>query len=136
MTAAILDVQKAIFKALTADSELVDALGGQKIFDKMPERVDAPYVVIGRSTASDWSTATDEGEAVTLFIHVWSQSGSRAECHTLQQHLKRILHDQAQALDAHHLVAMRLQFSETRRDRKSEHLHGVMRFRGVTEVVV
>ncbi len=136
MIAATLDLQQTIFKALVADLDLIAELDGQKIFDQMPERVAPPYIVVGRTTTSDWSTSTESGEAVTVFIHVWSDQGSRTQCYELQAHLKRILHDKSQSLDSHHLIALRLQFSETRRDRKSEHLHGVMRFRGVTEVAV
>jgi hypothetical protein len=133
MTSAALDLQQSIFKILLADSELGTELNGQKIYDQVPDRVKPPYVVVGRTTADDWSTSTENGEAVTVFIHVWSDSGSRRQCHVLQTHLKRLLHDQPQSLENHHLVALRLQFSETRRDLRSGHLHGVMRFRGVTE---
>jgi len=136
MTAAIAELQQAIFKTLVEDEDLIGKLGGVKIYDQVPERVALPYIVIGRTTSNDWSTSTEDGEAVTLFIHVWSRSGARTQCHELQQHLKRILHDTSQTLESNHLVALRLVFSETRRDQVSEHLHGVMRFRGVTEVSV
>ena len=52
------DLVTSLFDALQSNPELTDALGGTKIFDKLPERIAYPYVVIGRTSTADWSTAT------------------------------------------------------------------------------
>ena len=58
MTGATLDLQQSIFKALLADSDLTSDLGGQKIFDQVPDRVKLPYIVIGRTAAHRyWSNS-------------------------------------------------------------------------------
>jgi len=133
MTDPAIELQQAIFKALSQDTELSTSLGADKIFDRVPERVGFPYIVIGRSATSDWSTSTEGGEAIVLYIHTWSSSASRSESHTLQAHVKRILAGTLPPLTDHHLVNLRFQLAETRRDRVSEHFHGLLRFRAVTE---
>lgn len=136
MTVAALQVQQAIFKTLANDASLIGQLGGAKIFDHVPERVQPPYVIVGRTAVSDWSTATEGGESIALFLHTWSKSTSRRESYELQERVKQVLLNGVQPLDGHHLVNLRFQFSETRRDRVSMHLHGVMRFRAFTEPAI
>ena len=128
-----IDLQETIFKALSQDNELLTLLGPNKVFDRVPERVDFPYIVIGRSTTSDWSTSTEDGETIVFFIHTWSRISSRSECHALQAQVKRVLAGSLAPLTDHHLINLRFQLAETRRDRVSEHFHGVLRFRAVTE---
>ncbi len=135
MIDAALDLRQAVYKTLVQDTDLMAALGGNRIFDRVPERVGFPYLVIGRTMASDWSTSTETGEAITLFIHSWSRSPGRNESHALQGHVKRILAAGLVPLADHHLVNLRFQLAETRRDRKSRHFHGVLRFRAVTEPI-
>jgi hypothetical protein len=45
------------------------------------------------------------------------------------------LHDAALTLDEHHLVNLRLEFSEARYDEDLSVYHGLLRFRAVTEPV-
>lgn len=133
MTSALSALQRSIFTVLSQDNDLANVLGSAKIFDRVPERVEPPYVVLGRSMVSDWSTSTDTGEAIVFFIHVWSQANSRTECNSIQAHIKRILAANIPPLDSQTLVALRFQLAENRRDRLTEHIHGVMRFRAVIE---
>ncbi len=133
MTSSVSQLITGIFKALLTDAELVTLLGGAKIYDRLPEKIEPPYVVVGRTTTSDWSTSTEGGEAITLFIHVWSNALSGDEDYRIQDRLKHVLGSAEIALQDHQLIHLRFQYAETRRDRQSAHVHGVMRFRGVTE---
>ena len=132
MSTATSNLRRALFRALGADPDLTTAIGSERIFDRVPERVRPPYIVLGRSTVSDWSTATDEGEAIVFFIHVWSLSDARQECEDIQDHVRRVLAS-APTLEQGNLVALRFQLAETRRDRPSGYVHGVLRFRAVIE---
>lgn len=132
MTAHNSALQRVCFQALSADPALTTLLGADRIFDRVPERVRPPYVVLGQSMVSDWSTATEDGEAIVFFIHVWSKSSDRDQCHAAQQEVKRVL-ESGLSLPATNLVALRFQLTDTRRDRPSGYLHGVMRFRAVIE---
>ncbi|EFL88959.1 DUF3168 domain-containing protein [Ahrensia sp. R2A130] len=135
MKDATLAVHKAAYQALYADTDLQAELGGARIFDRVPERARPPYVVLGDARSDDWSTATEGGEAIVFFVHIWTRSGHRRDNHALQAHAKRILTADGLTIEDHHLVAQRYQFSDTRRDRLHGYLHGVLRFRAVTEPV-
>ena len=123
----------ALFKALNASGELEAALGGSKIFDKLPERVAYPYIVIGRTSTSDWSTATEAGSAITIFIHCWSKAANRSEISTLQRLIEDTLGDGLPAMEDHHLIQLRRQLAETQRDHARGLVHGLMRYRAVLE---
>lgn len=133
MSDGIQELQKFVFSTLLTDSELVSTLGGPKIFDHVPERVAHPYIVLGRCIASDWSTSTEDGQALTFFIHIWSKSKSRAEINSLQEKVKLLLTDHPNLVGQHCLAALRFQLVETRRDRPNGFLHSVLRFRAVLE---
>ena len=132
MTAHNSALQRACFHALSADPDLTALLGADRVFDRVPERVRPPYLVLGQSMVSDWSTATEDGEAIVFFIHVWSKSSDREQCHAAQEEVKRVL-EGALSLPAANLVALRFQLADTRRDRPSGYLHGVMRFSAIIE---
>jgi hypothetical protein len=132
MTAHNAALQRACFHALATDTGLSDLLGTDRIFDRVPERVRPPYVVLGQSMVSDWSTATEDGEAIVFFVHVWSKSSAREECHAVQEAVKRVL-EAAVSITEADLVALRFQLADTRRDRPSGFLTGVIRFGAVIE---
>lgn len=133
MKDAALAVHAAVYQALATDSELQGELGGSLPFDRVPQRARPPYIVLGDARSDDWSTATEGGEAIIFFVHIWTRSGHRRDNHELQAHVKRILTADGLSIEDHHLVALRYQFSDTRRDRQHGYLHGVLRFRAVTE---
>lgn len=126
-------LQDAVIAALAADADLTTALHGRKIYDTPPAGAAMPYVAIGQSVERDWSTGSDEGREHTLTLLVWSRARGRDEAHTLMGHLRRVLNDGALALQGWHLVALRHELSEVRRDNESESWRGLVRFRAVTE---
>lgn len=132
MMDATTDLQASVYKALVQDSEILTTLDGAKIFDHVPDRTSPPYIVLGRSTSSDWSTSTETGEAIVFIVHTWSKSASRSENNTLQNLIRKNL-DGPIELNDHDLVNLRFQLAETRRDRVTGYLHGVSRFRAITE---
>ena len=127
------DVQKAIYEALIANGDLITLLGGTKIFDHHPERVAFPYIVLGQATSTDWSTSTEDGTEHLITVHIWSRRSGREEVYDIQRQVGVSLHDAQFSGQDHHIINLRFAFSETRRDANSGRLHGVMRFRAVTE---
>lgn len=127
------DYHQAIFKALLQDNDLLALLGGPHIFDRLPERIAPPYCVIGMMRIDDWSTASEDGSALTFQVHVWSKEKSRSQCNAVLQRAEEVLVNGALSLTDHHHIHTRRQYSEIRRDRNTAHFHGVTRFRGVTE---
>ena len=132
MTAATADLQKAIFAALLADSGLVAALGGGKVFDHAPAGVAFPYVTLGRASVYDWSTATESGAEQLFTLHVWSKTQGKKETLDIMEAIRARL-DEPLGLEAHRLVALRLDYSEARYDEDLLIHHGLLRFRAMIE---
>jgi hypothetical protein len=49
----------------------------------VPEGTPLPYVVIGEDIATDWSTKLQNGQEVTVTLHVWSDYDGMAEVKAL-----------------------------------------------------
>ena len=64
---------------------------------------------------------------------MWSRAQGRREAHAIIDTLRVILHDELFALDGHRLVNLRHEFSEVRRTADGETIHGITRYRAVTE---
>lgn len=133
MSDACQELITSLFEALTDSSELTSLLGGVKIFDRVPDRAGFPYVVIGRTSTTDYSTASEDGVAIVLFIHCWSKSADRREIHAVQQQIDAVLTGPLPAMATHNLIHLRNQFSETQRDHVRRVMHGLTRFRAVLE---
>lgn len=133
MTGSSLALQQAVVAALSADSGLLAALGGPRLYDDTPQPLSFPYVTIGQTTirASDGDLAPADEHIFTL--HVWSRAKGRREALAIIGELCRALHDQPLTLTGHRLVNLRHDFSEARRERDGDTIHGIARFRAVTE---
>ena len=133
MTAPAAELQKAVYGALAGNVGLVAQLGGAHVHDHAPANVPFPYITIGRTSVYDWSTGTESGTEQLLTLHVWSKAKGKAEAHELMHTVAGLLTDAELALDGHHLVNLRLEFSEIVFDEDLSVHHGLLRFRAVTE---
>ncbi len=127
------DLQKAVYTALAANTALITLLGDVKIYDHHPQKATFPYLVIGQASASDWSTASEDGALHSFIIHIWSKRSDRQQVYQLQQQIRQSLHDVPHTAIDHHIVNLRFEYSEIRADPQSDTLHGIMRFRAVSE---
>lgn len=126
-------LQRSIYDKLAADSGVLAITGTARIFDDVPQRPVFPYVTLGQSTLRDWSTATDDGAEHLVTLHVWSRADGRREVHELMSALRAALHEQPLVLEGHHLVNLRHEQSEARREPDGETYHGIVRLRAITE---
>jgi hypothetical protein len=133
MTAPATEVQKAIHAALAGDATLVSLLGDAHVYDHAPPDVPFPYITFGRTSVYDWSTGTESGTEQLLTLHVWSKAKGKKEIHALMAAIGTALNDAALTLNGHHLVNLRLEFSEVLFDEDQSVHHGLLRFRAVTE---
>jgi len=133
MSAPAAELQKAIFSALAADAGLQDILGPERIHDLAPASVQFPYITFGRTSIYDWSTGTASGTEQLLTIHVWSKAQGKKEVHAIIDRVGACLNDASLAMDGHHLVSLRMEFSEIVYDEDLSVHHGLLRFRAVTE---
>ena len=133
MTAASWALQRSIFQALASSSELTSLLGGERIYSNPPPAAKFPFITLGQTVNLDWSTGTEDGTEHSLTLHVWSRADSVAEVHEIIQVIRMVLHNQPLALEDHYLVNLRHEFTEARIDPDGETLHGIVRYRAVTE---
>lgn len=127
------DIQRGVFKTLSSDADLIDALGGVHVYDRLPDRTKPPYIVIGDVSSQDWSTFTEAGEELTFLVHTWSKTADRRQSLDLVERVKVGLTSSLTNLADHHLVNLRNTFAEVRRDISTGLLHGFIRFRAVVE---
>lgn len=127
------DLQQSVYNFLVNDATLLGKLGGQSVYDDVPQRASFPYITFGQSTVRDWSTGTEPGKEHILTLHVWSKAGGKRETHEIIDVLCEKLDDTVLSLTDHHLVNLRCEFSEARRSVDGEKFHGIVRYRAVTE---
>ena len=85
MTAAVLAVQAAAISALGAHPALADLTG---IYDGPPPRALFPYVSVGDSLVSDWSTKSAVGREIRLALAVWDDGEEPSRLHGLMGHVE------------------------------------------------
>jgi len=133
MTAASWALQCSIYQTLSNASELTSRLGGDGIYSNPPPAAEFPFITIGQTVDLDWSTGTEDGNEHSLTLHIWSRADSALEVHEITEIVRDLLHDQALNLDDHQLINLRHEFSQARIDPDGETLHGIVRYRAVTE---
>ena len=131
---AVAELQKAVLAVLGASAPLVAMLGGPKILDHTPANVAFPYITFGRTSAFDWSTATEEGAEHLFTLHIWSKGKGKAETLGVMEAVRKLLHDAEMALaGGQQLVNLRHEAADVRFDDDHSVYHGTLRFRAVTE---
>ncbi len=133
MTGRALELQRAIFAALSQDAALTALLGGPRVFDRVPANTPFPYVTFGRTSLYDWSTGTESGVEQLFTLHVWSKAQGKSETLAILERIAGLLDDQPLPLEGAALVSMRLEFSEVRYDEDLAVHHGLARFRALVE---
>ena len=131
---ASLALQTAIITALAASPDLTAITGGTaRVYDAVPPGTPYPYVTFGQTIERDWSTGTEDGREHTLTLHVWSRAPGRREVHTAAGLIRGLLHLAALPLTGFHLVNLRHEFTDARREPDGETYRALVRFRAVTE---
>lgn len=130
-----LALQVGVRDALLADAELLAALGGDRVYDHVPQDPTFPYITVGDIETRDWSTQTRRGHEHIMTLHVWSRYSGRKEVHDLIAEVERVLDGNGPALDDHSLVNLRVVFWTALRETDGETYHGVVRLRAVTEPI-
>ena len=134
-----LEIQKAVYLALSSDSVLNDLLacGCSKngVYDHHPQPVDNaddsvfPYLTIGEDVFADFSTDTSIGVSGQVIIHAWSRAHGFSEMKSIQGRVKKILNRaDLQVRDAH-VITIDFDSSESFKDSDGKTRHGVSAFR-------
>lgn len=133
MTSSSRALQIAIFNALSSNADVLNSLGGARIYDHVPRKAEYPYVTFAQSTVQDWSTGDDEGDEHMVTLHVWSRAENRGQLQEIIAALLAALHERDLPLTGHRLVNLRHDHTETRREPDGERFRGIVRLRAVTE---
>lgn len=129
------ELQRAIHEALASEPELTAILGSGRIHDMAAANVPYPYITLGRTSMYDWSTGTELGTEHLVTLHIWSKAKGKREAHEIMDLVANRLHDAELDLEGHHLVNLRLEFSEIVYDENVSVHHGLLRFRAATEPI-
>ncbi len=124
-------VHKAIYQKLTEDVTLAELIAG--VFDRPPQGQEYPYITIGESATSDWSTLTTSGVEHRIDLHVWSREGGRKQTESIMERAHTLLHDGSLTIDGHSLVLMRFLSGGIILENDGWTYHGIMRFRALVE---
>jgi hypothetical protein len=131
--AASAALRAAVHDALAANAVLTSLLGGPKVFDEPPRSAAFPYVTMGETRITDFSTGDERGEEHQLMLHAWSRQGGHKEAHLIAGALLEALDDTPLALTDHRLVNFRFAVADIRREADGRTYHALVRFRAVTE---
>jgi len=124
-------LQKSIYQTLTNDSTLMGLVVG--VFNRPPQGTDFPYVTLGESAGSDWSTKTTTGMEQNVTLHVWSREGGRAEAASIMQRLYTLLHQVNLSVTGQTLVSIRFAASAILLENDGWTYQGVMKFQAFLE---
>lgn len=127
---AALELQRALYEALTGDAALMAAIAG--VWDHVPETAQRPYVVIGESFLRDWSMKGLAGHEHRLTLHAYSQAAGQSQTHVLLAHIGRILAAASLHMPTHHLVGLWPLSSRVLKPGDGLSHHGIAEFRALT----
>jgi len=128
-----LSLQAALYSRLTTSNNIINALGGEHIFDDTPPSQKPPYIVFAESIHNDWSTGTEAGMEHSVSLHVWSDQRGRKQAVTVAQFVIEAMTDLPTQLDDHLLVNFSHEFTEVSRDEDAGLYLAKINFRAVTE---
>ena len=131
MTAVGWELQQAVVEALQGDSEIMAIAAG--IYDFVPETAAMPYVRAAVVSSRPWSAKTFDGREDVVRLDIWSEALSRQTMLTLMELARSRLTSAALAVVGATLILVNFEFAEIVAEPDGEALHGVMRFRALTQ---
>ncbi len=133
------ELQKAIYAVLRADAALIVLAGDKaspeqtRIYDRIEQDSDFPYLQIGETTALDWDTKSTDGMEQTIVIHSWSRYSGQKEVKQIMGAVVDAIDQATLSLTGHTLILIRFEFADTFMDQDGRTHHGVQRFRALTQ---
>lgn len=123
---------------MTGYSSLTTVLGGQYIYDHVPQNTPSPYVRIGEFLFTADDTKTANGWNCTFSVHSWTfeAAGTKA-VQTIMGHVYDALHKQESnvTVTGFSLIELHCEFTEAFPEQaegaSDKYYHGVQRFRAL-----
>ena len=124
-------LQTTIYNALTGNSTLTTKLGGNKIYDFVPENTAFPYVKLGTGSAVDNGTKTEKGSDYTLVIDTFSRYRGSKETKEIMSLVYDVLHESNLSVSGASFLNLRFEFSDIIKENDGLTTHGLQRFSAV-----
>lgn len=131
-------IRAGIRTALLANTTLNSVLAGQKVVDLAPSSHPTPYISL-ETTSEDFSTATEDGQELSIDVNVWHQPSSQtpetATARDIMAEVRKTLHTAALSLASpYNLVLLRVtNMVGPFRDPDGMTLHGVVTVRALVD---
>lgn len=136
MTDTSLAIQAAIIAAIKNDSG-VEALVGERVYDRVPTNASFPYVSYGEDQVlQDDADAGDcliEGFEAFVTLHAWSRGVGQVECKRLGGAIHDALHNAELTITDHALLVFEHRNTRYVRDPDGLTTHGVITFRSLLD---
>lgn len=133
-----LALQAAIVAALKTDVA-VDAIVGERVYDRVPDNANLPYVVYGDDQVlqddADAGDCLSEGFEVFVTLHAWSKAYGQVEAKRLGGAIRSALHNAELTITDHRLITFEHDSTRYLRDPGGLQSHGVVTFRALLDAV-
>ena len=134
MSTASYALQEAVYSRLASNSVLTALLGSIAIFDDVPRGQSLPYIRLGQAQLQDWSTADQQGYAVTFTLTIHSELAGMGEVSTLAAQVESLLQDGGLlSLNGYRLILLRLIDNRFESERGSRARRATLRYRALLE---
>ena len=132
MTSPTYELQGRIVALLKASSDLSALIGG-RVYDRVPEGVQFPYVSFGPSDEISDDADCIDGFEVTMQLDVWSRAVGFPECRRIVDAVRKALPEDGILLADNALVTFSHRISRVFRDPDGLTSHGAMTFEAFVE---
>ena len=123
-----LEIQRLFVARLKANGDLA-AIVGDKVFDRVPDNLEAPYVQIGEMQVLDDGYECGDGMEVFVDVHTWSKAYGSVECKRMTAAVRGALHDLENSAGSPYNLYVRHSQTRVMADPDGEHHHGITSLR-------
>ena len=133
------ETQQTIYEVLSTDETLQDLIGGlghktipgdSKIYDRVPNEKNYPYITIGDIQWADRGNHTWEGWRAVLTVNVWYRDpgAARKAVQAIQKRIDELIHKTEPCIEGWNIVGLRRSTSNIIIEPDNITLHGIQKF--------
>ncbi len=130
-------VQQAVYDAILADATIRTLVSNPvRAFSiQAPQGTDYPYITIGDGDGASFDTKSTDGMELVFRVHTWSRYRGAKQALEIMDAINDAIDEQSLTITGHSLVVLRFENSVgPLLDPDGFTLHGIQRFRAITEV--
>lgn len=127
------ELQRYLYAKLRTVAEVITLAGG-RVYDRVPDKPDFPYISFGSSDIVDDSADCIEAETHTIQLDVWSRAVGKGECKNLVDGIKKALQRDEPVIADNAIVEMEVRFTQVVPDPDGLTTHGIIQVEIKVEV--